>query len=124
MNNGSIRKILTVTAILVTFGGLTIANRGETAEQTLDEVCASAVWPRIPATCFSRPEVREVYLPAGQSAEFDELSSVVDRNSQPNIIRTSGKADLPQSIEIGGAQYRVIETRGDGVSVLKRVEGP
>jgi hypothetical protein len=123
MNGNSIRANLATTGallmlVVVTMG---VANRGETAEQTLDQVCESAVWPMIPAQCFGRYNNRDVY-PETVAFEAAEVSFVVDQDSQPSAIGASGKADLLQSMEIDDTQYRTVETRGDGISVLRRVK--
>lgn len=122
MNGNSIRANLASAAVLlalvVTIG---TANRGETAEQTLDEACASAVWPMIPAQCFGRYNGRDAY-PETIVFEAAEVRLVAERSSQSGTIGASGKTDLLQTIEIDDARYRTVETRSDGVSVLRRVK--
>jgi hypothetical protein len=118
-----IRTDLAATTILVTLVAATmgVANRGETAEQTLDEACESAVWPVIPATCFGRQQVRDVYQPGDTVVQADAPRLVAAQKNSPNPTGT-GKTDLLQSIGVDDAQYRTLERRADGVSILTRVK--
>lgn len=96
------------------------AGRGATTENTAEDICESAVWPRIPATCFSRPQpvrwrLGDLLVDAGEPTDLVEVMSPTE------FSVTSGKADLLQAPE-SSKNYRTVETRGDGVSVLNRVE--
>jgi hypothetical protein len=121
MNGNPIRANLATTTVLLTLAAVMIgvANRGETAEQTLDEVCEGAVWPMIPAKCFGR--LNGYDISAGE-IDTTEMSFVVDQSSEPNAGGTSGKADLLRSTQVDDAQYRTVETRGNGVSLLWRIK--
>lgn len=122
MNGNSIRVGLLTTAALLTLVVVMItADRGATAGQTLDEACAGAVWPTIPANCFGRYDDRDV-RPETISVDVAQASAVGDQSAQLGAIGASGKTDLSQSAEIGVAEYRTVETRSDGVSVLMRVK--
>jgi len=122
MNGNSIRSSLATTTVLLTLIVVMMgANRGETAEQSLDAACESAVWPMIPAKCFGRYNDRDIY-PEMVAAEAAQVSLVVDEGGQLSAIGASGKADLLQAPEIDNAQYRTVETRSDGISILQRVK--
>ena len=119
-----IRTVLAATTILVTFLAATmgVADRGETAEQTLDEACESAVWPVIPARCFGRQQARDVYRPGDMViVQADVPTLVAAQKAQPNATGTR-KADLLQSIGADDAQYQTVESRADGVSILTRIK--
>jgi hypothetical protein len=121
MSGNSIRAILATTSLLaLVLVAIGAANRGETAEPTSDGACESAVWPMIPATCFGSYQGGDV--DAGGIAVAAAELRFVDRSSQARSIGASGKADLLQSTEIDDARYRTVETRDNGVSVLRRVK--
>lgn len=115
-----IRTVLAATTIVGTLVAATIGfvDRGESADQQPAEACESAVWPAIPATCLGKPQILDVDKPVEMAVEADVL---VDKDNQPNPLRTSGKADRLQPIEVGNARYRTVERRADGVSILTRV---
>jgi len=122
MNGNSIRSSLATATVLLTLAVVMMgANRGETAEQSLDAACESAVWPMIPAKCFGRYNNRDAY-PEVIAVEAAQVSLTVDQGPQLTAIGASGKADLLQAPDIGDAQYRTVETRSDGVSILRRVK--
>lgn len=122
MNGNSIRSSLATTTVLLTLVVVMMgANRGETAEQSLDAVCESAVWPMIPAKCFGRYNDRDIY-PEMVAAEAAQVSLVIDEGSQLSAIGASGKADLLHAPEVDNGKYRTVETRSDGVSILQRVK--
>jgi len=113
MNGNSIRSSLATTTVLLTLVVVMMgANRGETA---------SAVWPMIPAKCFGRYNDRDIY-PEMVAAEAAQVSLVIDEGSQLSAIGASGKADLLHAPEVDNAQYRTVETRSDGISILQRVK--
>jgi hypothetical protein len=99
------------------------AGRGQTTENSHEDACESAVWPRIPATCFSGE--RAPYARPGHSMiDAGESTVFVDGTSSPGSGAVSGKADLLRAPN-SSVSYRTVETRGEGVSVLNRVEiGP
>jgi hypothetical protein len=122
MNGNAIRTSLATTTVLLTLAVVMMgANRGETAEQSLDATCESAVWPMIPAKCFGRYDDRDVY-PQVIAVEAAPVVLAVEQRPQLSTLGASGKADLLQVPEIDNVQYRTVETRSDGVSVLRRVK--
>ena len=107
-----------LTAVVALIVGA--AGRGETTESTVEDFCESAVWPRIPATCFSR--VQPVRWRLGDSlVDAGEPTALVETASPPEFVATSGKSDLLQAPK-SSKTYRTVETRREGVSVLNRVE--
>lgn len=107
-----------LTAVIALVVGA--AGRGETTETTTEDICGSAVWPRIPATCFSRVQpVR--WSPGDAFVDGGEPTAWVEAASSPGSGLVSGKADLLQAPK-PSKTYRTVETRGDGVSVLSRIE--
>jgi len=122
MNGNSIRVgLLTATALLTLVVVMISADRGATAGQTLDEACAGAVWPAIPTQCFGRDRDSDIY-PAAIAVDIAQVSSVDDRSPQLSAIGAAGKVDLFHSPESDSSEYRTVETRSDGVSVLMRVK--
>ena len=92
------------------------ANPGKTFENSVDDICESAVWPMIPAPCFSNEQVPPVYV----RAFAEEIEPAKQQRGLGTDV-ASEKADLlqgPKAVE----RYRTIEIRGDGVSELRRVE--
>ena len=122
MNGNAIRSSLATTTVLLTLAVVMMgANRGETAEQSLDAACESAVWPMIPAKCFGSYDDRDVD-PDVVAVEAAQVIVAVEQRPQLSTLGASGKADLLQVPEIDNAQYRTVETRSDGVSILRRVK--
>lgn len=107
-----------LTAVIVLAVGA--AGRGETTENTVEDICGSAVWPRIPATCFSR--VQPVRWSLGDAfIDAGEPTALVEATNPPGSGVVAGKGDLLQAPK-SSKSYRTVETRGDGISVLNRVE--
>jgi hypothetical protein len=107
-----------LTAVIALIVGA--AGRGETTENTAEDICESAVWPRIPATCFSRPQPAR-WRPGHSMVDAGEPTALVEATTPPGFNVTSGKADLLQRPE-SNVRYRTVETRDRGVSILTRVE--
>jgi hypothetical protein len=114
---GAIVACAFVTAVMALIVGA--AGRGETTETTVEDICEGAVWPLIPAICFSRE--RAPYAGLRSMIEAEVVTSLIEEASLPRSGVTSGKADRLQAPSPSKG-YRTVETRGDGVSVLKRVE--
>lgn len=107
-----------LTAVIALIVGA--AGRGETTENTAEDICESAVWPQIPASCFSR--VQPVRWRLGDLlVDAGEPTALVEATSPPGFSVTSGKGDLLQRPE-SSVRYRTVETRDHGVSILTRVE--
>lgn len=115
---GAIVAFALLTAVIALIVGA--AGRGETIENSVEDICESAVWPRIPATCFSRAQpVRwrrgHSMVDGGGPTDFVEVTT------PPGSSAISAKADLLQRPETR-VHYRTLETRDGGVSILRRVE--
>jgi len=107
-----------LTAVVALIVGA--AGRGETTESTVEDLCESAVWPRIPATCFSREQPVRWHLDHNM-VDTGEPAALVEATSPPGSGVASGKSDLLQRPE-SSVRYRTLETRDRGVSILRRVE--
>ena len=111
------RKALVACSLLATVLAVGAAGHGETNE--IPDVCHVATWPMIPAECIDGG--RHV-RPVGLMADASQLVAQAEVISEPLAVTYSGKGDLLHRPKAPSVRTVTVETRGDGVSVLRRVE--
>jgi hypothetical protein len=118
----SISKIIAATAVLSAFVVITVSATGreDPTQQTQDDLCENAVWPMIPATCLGR-QLAEVGYPQEPSGVGGEPVSAGQHVMELGSRAPSEKADRLEPAEIGGAEYRTVETRTNRSSILTRI---
>jgi len=111
------RTAVVACAFLATVLAVTVGATGR--ESPANDICHVAVWPVIPANCIKGGrDVRSV----GLVADASQLVAQAGIKAEPLAAAYSGKGDLLHRPETPSIPYVTIETRGNGVSVLRRVQ--
>lgn len=111
------RTAFVACAVLATVLAVTVGAKGR--EIPADDICHVATWPKIPAKCVDGGRhVRSV----GLVADASQLVAQVETKSEPLAVTYSGKGDLLHRPEAPSVPTVTVETRGNGVSVLRRVQ--
>lgn len=119
MNGRTIRTALVTAAFLATVVAMTVSVTGRGESYPAVDICETATWPLIPARCLdgSDRNVRAVAMMADARRQVTQAQI----ETEPTTVAHSGKGDLLRRPAAPSAAYAIVETRGDGISVLRRV---